>query len=80
MRLPLLRLLPGLALGLLVSGCSTIEFYWQGIAGQLDVLSRARPVSDVLAGTTDPALRTRLQKMQTIFPAQWDPKLGIHVT
>ena len=64
--LPMLRLLPALALGVALSGCSTIEFYWQGIAGQIDLLSRAKPVTDVLETTADPALRTRLQRMQAI--------------
>jgi predicted aminopeptidase len=62
----MLRIVPCLLIGLIVSGCSTIEFYWQGIAGQLELLSRAKPFADVLETTADPALRTRLQKTQQI--------------
>jgi predicted aminopeptidase len=46
--------------------CSTVEFYWQGIAGQMDLLSRAKPLEEVLETTTDAALRTRLEKAAAI--------------
>lgn len=62
----LVRVLPALSLGVAIAGCSTVEFYWQGIAGQIDVLSRAKPVQEVLETTSDAALRSRLQRMQSI--------------
>lgn len=60
------RMLPALVAAAALSGCSTLEFYWQGIAGQLDVLARAKPVEEVLETTNDAALRTRLQRSQAI--------------
>ncbi len=51
---------------LLVAGCSEIEFYWQGIAGQADLMARARPIADVIATTPDPVLRGRLVRAQAI--------------
>jgi predicted aminopeptidase len=53
-------------LSCLLAGCSQIEFYWQGIAGQAELLARARPIDDVIAGTPDPALKARLVRMRAI--------------
>jgi predicted aminopeptidase len=50
----------------LLSGCSEIEFYWQGIAGQTDLLARAKPIPEVIATTPDPALKARLVRAQEI--------------
>jgi len=50
----------------LVAGCSDFEFYWQGIAGQTDLLARAKPISEVIASTPDPALKRRLVRAQEI--------------
>jgi len=50
----------------LLAGCSDIEFYWQGIAGQSDLLARAKPITDVIATTPDPALKRRLVRAQEI--------------
>ena len=47
-----------------VAGCSAIDFYWQGFAGQLDLLSRARPVPEVAESTSDPALKAKLERAQ----------------
>ena len=49
-----------------VSGCSDIEYYWQGIAGQTDLLARAKPIPDVIATTSDAALKGRLIRAQEI--------------
>ncbi len=51
---------------LLVAGCSTIEFYWQGIAGQLDLFARAKPIESVSSTTEDPVLRERLERVSAI--------------
>ena len=51
---------------LALSGCSAVEFYWQGIAGQLDLFSQARPVAAVVATTGDPVLKERLARAQAI--------------
>ena len=50
----------------LVSGCSDIEYYWQGIAGQTDLLARAKPIPEVIATTQDAALKGRLERAQEI--------------
>ena len=52
------------ALSLALAGCSAIEFYWQGFAGQLDLLARARPIPEVAASTSDPVLRAKLERAQ----------------
>lgn len=58
----LATLLACLALG----GCGAIEFYWQGLAGQLDLLARARPIAEVIDSTADEALQDRLRRTQAI--------------
>src|SRR5262249_13120044 len=50
----------------LFGGCSAIDFYWQGMSGQLDMLSRAQPIDQVASTTTDPVLRERLRRVQAI--------------
>jgi predicted aminopeptidase len=55
-----------LAGALSIAGCSAIEFYWQGAAGQLDLLARARPIAEVVAATPDAGLRQRLLQAQAI--------------
>ena len=61
-----LALLGGLVGALLAGGCTTVEFYWQGLAGQLDLIARARPVAEVVETTPDPQLKARLQRAQAI--------------
>ena len=50
----------------LLAGCSQVEFYWQGIAGQTDLMARAKPIADVIATTPDAALKARLVRAQAI--------------
>lgn len=53
------RLLPVLALCL--TGCD-LPYYWQAAAGQLDLIQRRQPITDLLAEDTTPAtLRQQLQ-------------------
>jgi len=54
------------AVALALSGCSAVEFYWQGLTGQVDILSRAKPISEIMESTADPALRDRLARLQAI--------------
>jgi len=52
----------------LVAGCSavdTVDFYWQGAAGQMDLLARARPIPEVIEGG-DRALASRLSRVREI--------------
>jgi predicted aminopeptidase len=51
----------------LASGCSSLGYYGQSIAGHLDLMQRARPVDDWLAEpATDALLRERLQLAQRL--------------
>src|SRR5215831_4240527 len=45
----------------LLGSCSTAEYYWQGIAGEMDLLNRAQPISSVVDSTADPALKQKLE-------------------
>ena len=53
-------------LSCLLAGCGEIEFYWQGVAGQADLLARAKPIDEVIAATPDPELKARLARAQAI--------------
>jgi predicted aminopeptidase len=51
------------------AGCSavdTLDFYWQGAAGQMDVLARARPIPEVIDAGGDAALAARLSRVREI--------------
>jgi predicted aminopeptidase len=50
----------------LISGCAAmdaVDYYWQSAAGEWDLLSRARPIQDVIAETDDASLKTRLKQI-----------------
>ena len=51
---------------LALAGCGTVEFYWQGLTGQLDLLQRAQPVATVADATSDPVLKARLTTAQSV--------------
>jgi len=51
---------------LVLGGCSAIDFYWQGVTGQMSLLARARPITDVVETTNDPLLKQRLLQVQAI--------------
>lgn len=56
-----------LAAACLGSGCSTLGYYGQAVAGHLDVMNRARPVADWVAEPATPEpLRQRLQLSQAM--------------
>jgi predicted aminopeptidase len=46
---------------LLLSGCRTVGFYSQAVGGQIEVLSKRKPIDRVIATTEDGKLRARLQ-------------------
>jgi predicted aminopeptidase len=50
----------------LLSGCTSIAYYWQGVRGQFDLLDRAQPIPDVVATTTDPVLKRKLERVLAI--------------
>lgn len=67
--LRLLRLLPLLLSGLFIGACSALGYYGQAIGGQLDILARTRPISELLKDIPaadgdsfrlEPAIKTRL--------------------
>jgi len=50
-----------LAAACVTSGCSSLGYYAQSVGGHLDLVSRARPIDDVVADASTPAaLRERL--------------------
>ena len=52
---------------LLLSGCTTVSYYWQSVSGHMQMLNAARPVAEVLADAQTPAaLKARLELAQRI--------------
>jgi predicted aminopeptidase len=52
-----------------LAGCGaveTLDYYWQGATGQMDLIARARPIDDVIAEGGDAALAARLARVQEI--------------
>ena len=49
-----------------LAGCTTAEYYWQGIRGQFDLLGRAEPIASVVDGASDPALKHKLERVVAI--------------
>jgi predicted aminopeptidase len=49
-----------------LAGCGLADYYWQGFAGQAQLLVRARPIDDVLATTGDTKLAERLKRAREI--------------
>lgn len=47
-------------------GCSPVDYYWQGFAGQAQLLVRARPIDEVVATTQDAKLAERLTRARDI--------------
>jgi predicted aminopeptidase len=54
------------AAAFVLTGCSTAEFYLQGVTGEIDLLSRARPISVVLENARDPLVRAKLERVVAI--------------
>jgi predicted aminopeptidase len=46
----------------LLSGCASVEYYWQGISGELDILERAQPIPAVIEATSDATLKRKLER------------------
>ncbi len=49
-----------------LAGCTTAEYYWQGIRGQIDLLGRAQPIASVLDTASDPLLKRKLERVVAI--------------
>ncbi len=60
--------LAGVAGAVTLAACATFEtvdYYWQGAAGQWDLISRSEPIPDVI-GKSDAALAARLARIREI--------------
>ncbi len=56
-----------LVVSILLSGCSTVGYYWQSVSGHMHMLNAARPVAEVVADPQTPAdLKVRLELSQRI--------------
>ena len=58
-----------LVMTLLLVGCSASEtagYYWQSATGQLDLVSRAKPISEAIETTSDVKLKARLVRVAEI--------------
>jgi predicted aminopeptidase len=53
-------------LALLLAGCGSIDYYWQGIRGEVELLERAQPIPAVLDTTSDATLKRKLERAMTI--------------
>lgn len=65
MRIVFSLLLAALAL----AGCGaveTIDYYWQGASGHLDIMARAKPIPEILEQSEDATLKRRLERVQAI--------------
>jgi predicted aminopeptidase len=63
----LLRLTAALVAAFLLSGCETFAYYMQAVGGQMSMMSRARPVDDLIADPQTPQpLRERLRLAREI--------------
>ncbi len=52
---------------LLLSACSERTYLWQSVKGQMDLMSRARPIDDILAQNDEPQnIRDQLSKVVTL--------------
>jgi predicted aminopeptidase len=58
-----------LSAALALAGCSAVDsldFYWQGAAGQMELVQRARPISEVIEQSGDAGLNARLARVRDI--------------
>ena len=53
-------------LALALAGCGMADYYWQGAAGQLDLVARAKPLAEVIDATDDARLKERLERARAI--------------
>jgi len=52
-----------------LAGCSAVEtadYYFQGASGQMEILARAKPISEVIGDSPDATLKERLARVQEI--------------
>ncbi|MBK6804758.1 MAG: aminopeptidase [Betaproteobacteria bacterium] len=51
------RAAAAVSLALALAGCGMADYYWQGAAGQFDVVARAKPLEEAIGATDDARLR-----------------------
>ena len=61
-----MRCTVALALLPLLSGCSSVAYYWQGMRGEVELLQHAESIPAVIAATSDPLLKTKLERAVAI--------------
>ena len=62
-----LTAIPTLGAAILLSGCSTLGYYWQSVSGHMQMLNAARPVAEVVGDPqTTNTLKARLDLSQRI--------------
>jgi predicted aminopeptidase len=49
-----------------LAGCTVVDYYWQGFAGQAQLIMQARPIDEVLATSQDAKLVERLKRAREI--------------
>jgi predicted aminopeptidase len=59
-------LIASIPLLLMLPGCSTLEYYWQGIHGELEILRKATPIEQVIARDGDKEVRAKLERVVAI--------------
>ena len=60
------RAAAAVSLALALAGCGMADYYWQGAAGQLDVVARAKPLDEAIGATDDARLKERLERARAI--------------
>ncbi len=60
------RAAAAVSLALALAGCGMADYYWQGAAGQFDVVARAKPLEEAIGATDDARLKERLERARAI--------------
>ena len=60
------RAAAAVSLAFALAGCGMADYYWQGAAGQLDVVARAKPLDEAIGATDDARLKERLERARAI--------------
>ena len=55
-----------LAAASLLGGCGAVDYYWQSVHGQYDLLARAKPLGEAIESTSDPRLKSRLELAERV--------------
>jgi predicted aminopeptidase len=69
MRRPLRNAALVAAVAAALAGCGavdTLDFYWQGAQGQMDIVARARPIPEIIEEGGDASLAARLARVREI--------------